>query len=608
MAKGKNSDNVERKAIEYIVGRKIGDFHKEAKGYAYKFPKGKKWYTIKTSKVDDVIKHHEKALTMEDGGRIEKMVKSWKEEGRSFSKIDNDDSEFFKKIGVSSDEIAITSQTGSDILYYNDDIWDGGTKRKIGSTYAVGGEVRKMNLSDAVIYNDTTHYITEKNGLLGLTNLSQGAWGSNHPFIPIHSISLEDEVRDMYGNKVDIPIRVENFKDGSTYVGGGEIKVGDKVEFDSKKAKARVKGEVVSKSQKAIWVRSHKFDGSETIWLENIEDSNITVIKSKGGSTYQGGGTVIKKGNRVRIVNTQYDGKEGLVVSNDLHNGQYQVQVDGKVKGFPFENLMLLSRETYQGGGRLKRKGLEEKAFKYWSDAQPKDINGKLISFEDFKEDMKKSFPNEFYAKGGSTYAGGGETQGYADRQDESLGMRTGKEGFKQQSDKARREDSYGKWGKRDSEKRGTSMAKGGEIEMFSGWQTFGGWHTRKQDAIDVVNSKRKMDKHQDWKVIQYPNMPNKYWIVSKPKESMIANIVYAKGGGVGLATIKDTREHIAFEDEEWNGMSDEEKIKYRRMTYEHRMIGKAMAKEKATKSRGMSKARTSTWFTKESGLDFLNY
>lgn len=64
-----------------------------------------------------------------------------------------------------------------------------------------------------------------------------------------------------------------------------------------------------------------------------------------------GGGTIIKKGNRVRIVNTQYDDKEGLVVSNDLHNGQYQVQVDGKVLGFSFENLMLLSRETYANGG-----------------------------------------------------------------------------------------------------------------------------------------------------------------------------------------------------------------------------------------------------------------
>ncbi len=40
--------------------------------------------------------------------------------------------------------------------------------------------------------------------------------------------------------------------------------------------------------------------------------------------------------------------------------------------------------------------------------------------------------------------------QGYKDREDESLGMRTGKESTKKQSYKARREDSYGKWGTRD--------------------------------------------------------------------------------------------------------------------------------------------------------------
>ena len=39
--------------------------------------------------------------------------------------------------------------------------------------------------------------------------------------------------------------------------------------------------------------------------------------------------------------------------------------------------------------------------------------------------------------------------QGYKDREDESLGMRTGKESTKKQSYKARREDSYGKWGTR---------------------------------------------------------------------------------------------------------------------------------------------------------------
>ena len=50
------------------------------------------------------------------------------------------------------------------------------------------------------------------------------------------------------------------------------------------------------------------------------------------------------------------------------------------------------------------------------------------------------------------------EDQGYDDKEDESLGMRTGKESDHKQSDKARRDDSYGKFGKRDSEHREKSL------------------------------------------------------------------------------------------------------------------------------------------------------
>ena len=39
--------------------------------------------------------------------------------------------------------------------------------------------------------------------------------------------------------------------------------------------------------------------------------------------------------------------------------------------------------------------------------------------------------------------------QGYAAREDESLGMRRGKASTKKQGMKARRDESYGKWGKR---------------------------------------------------------------------------------------------------------------------------------------------------------------
>ena len=43
--------------------------------------------------------------------------------------------------------------------------------------------------------------------------------------------------------------------------------------------------------------------------------------------------------------------------------------------------------------------------------------------------------------------------QGYKAREDESLGMRTGKEAGKKQSMKDRRDESYCKWGKRPNQK-----------------------------------------------------------------------------------------------------------------------------------------------------------
>ena len=47
----------------------------------------------------------------------------------------------------------------------------------------------------------------------------------------------------------------------------------------------------------------------------------------------------------------------------------------------------------------------------------------------------------------------GKKKQGYKAREDESLGMRTGKESTKKQSMKDRRDESYGKWGSRPNQK-----------------------------------------------------------------------------------------------------------------------------------------------------------
>ena len=53
--------------------------------------------------------------------RIDEMAKHWNSEGWASSSVSKqgDDGEFFDKIGVDSDEVGITSQTGNDIIYYD---------------------------------------------------------------------------------------------------------------------------------------------------------------------------------------------------------------------------------------------------------------------------------------------------------------------------------------------------------------------------------------------------------------------------------------------------------------------------------------------------------
>ena len=66
----------------------------------------------------------------------------------------------------------------------------------------------------------------------------------------------------------------------------------------------------------------------------------------------------------------------------------------------------------------------------------------------------------------------GKKKQGYKAREDESLGMRTGKEAGKKQSMKARRDESYGAWGKRGNQK--INKAKGGTVKKQHGGMTQG--------------------------------------------------------------------------------------------------------------------------------------
>jgi hypothetical protein len=52
--------------------------------------------------------------------RIDRMVNHWNEKGWAGSQIGNDDSDFFKRIGIKSSAIDSTSFTGSDIKYFDE--------------------------------------------------------------------------------------------------------------------------------------------------------------------------------------------------------------------------------------------------------------------------------------------------------------------------------------------------------------------------------------------------------------------------------------------------------------------------------------------------------
>lgn len=92
-----------------------------------------------------------------------------------------------------------------------------------GGFMAFGGDIdaRKMYLGDPVIYDGELWYVSEKNGIVGLVNMKQGAWGSNYPFIPISRIMVSQQVTDMMGRKVRIPYLVEDFEKGAAFEKGG---------------------------------------------------------------------------------------------------------------------------------------------------------------------------------------------------------------------------------------------------------------------------------------------------------------------------------------------------------------------------------------------------
>lgn len=156
-----------------------------------------------------------------------------------------------------------------------------------GYGYETGGETRKMQLGEPVIYKGETWEVTQKNGVVGLTSMRQGAWGSDFPFVPISKIDARREVKDFYGNEVRIPYLVEDFEEGGfmtdpnfgdfqsgVYAGGGEIRVGDKV---------KVKASGIGEDYAIV----KGFDSDKEMLTKNDDPNTYLVVKDSNGFLWE---------------------------------------------------------------------------------------------------------------------------------------------------------------------------------------------------------------------------------------------------------------------------------------------------------------------------------
>jgi hypothetical protein len=145
-----------------------------------------------------------------------------------------------------------------------------------------GGKIDKIKLGTPVSYKNDIWEVSQKNGIVGITNMKQGAWGSDFPFIPISKINIETELKDFYGKPIkrnQIPYLVEDFADGGL--------IGKEVTFMSQGEKNRgIIGEVNEDGSLAVDT------GRSLRLVEKDEIVEIHDKPKKRGFFFDNGGTI----------------------------------------------------------------------------------------------------------------------------------------------------------------------------------------------------------------------------------------------------------------------------------------------------------------------------
>tara|TARA_R110000803_G_scaffold70704_3_gene133696 strand:+ start:11215 stop:12189 length:975 start_codon:yes stop_codon:yes gene_type:complete len=261
--------------------------------------------------------------------------------------------------------------------------------------------------------------------------------------------------------------------------------------------------------------------------------------------------------------------------------------------------------------------------------------SGKMVNVREFNgiynDGLKELFERETgmylsFEKGGSTYSGGGEivdwkvripfgvkgaglfdaySDYYVRAKDEDEAQDKALLEFYQEYDA---DDYEIQERKIDVIQSGSTYAEGGNVVVYGKTKVIN--ELRRSPLTKKGGNSHISSDGSEWQSFRFDTNKEKNQFISHLNDKDIKfedkSSTYAKGGGVGLASIKGTREHLGYSAKEWQKLNAEEKTDLRRTTYKDGMRGKSIAKKRATKSRGMSKAKTSTWFTKE--LSFLNW
>tara|TARA_R110002126_G_scaffold3594_9_gene20693 strand:- start:1234 stop:1797 length:564 start_codon:yes stop_codon:yes gene_type:complete len=147
----------------------------------------------------------------------------------------------------------------------------------------------------------------------------------------------------------------------------------------------------------------------------------------------------------------------------------------------------------------------------------------------------------------------------------------------------------------------GGSMASGGEIKVGDKVKVVSNYGS----GINSVSKGQRgqveaVDKSDDKTAHIIGSNGFQFWTPSSNLEIIDS---YEDGGSMARggeveASVKDTKEHIGFDDAEWNKLAEWEKRDYRLTTESDRKVGEA--------ARLGSKAKKSGWFSGE--LSFLNW